>query len=171
MLYSFTMLQTKQGFKQLFMTYYNVLCNYAKSFVSDSELAKDVVQEVFMNLWKKRHDIDESRDLKSYLFTSTRNKSIELLRKNKRIQSLANTLEQDSTEIVQEIDEFTLKEKMFASIRQLPPKCRQVLLLSKQNGLTYTEIAEELNISVKTVENHMGKALKQLRQMLNPEGK
>lgn len=163
---------TKQDFKQLFEQYYNPLCNFANSILYDSNRAEDAVQDVFVKMWQKKDTLEGLENLKSYLFRATKNKCIEYLRKLKLDQKLseenARQLEVSSSiNTDDEADKYLLKEKLFKSIRQLPPKCRNVFTLSKINGLTYNEIAEELDISPKTVENQMGRALRLLREMMN----
>lgn len=163
---------TKQDFKQLFEQYYNPLCNFANSILYDSVKAEDAVQDVFVKMWQKKESIDGLENIKSYLFRATKNKCIEYLRKLKLDQKLseenARRIEVSSSiNTDDEADKYLLKEKLFKSIRQLPPKCRNVFTLSKINGLTYNEIAEELDISSKTVENQMGRALRLLREMMN----
>jgi len=163
---------TKQDFKQLFEDYYNPLCNFANSILYDSTKAEDAVQDVFVKMWQKKENLDGMENIKSYLFRATKNKSIEYLRKlkldkklseeNGRRLELSSSINTDD-----EADKYLLKEKLFKSIRQLPPKCRQVFTMSKINGLTYLEIAEELEISPKTVENQIGRALRLLRDMMN----
>lgn len=159
----------KAKFKLIFEEYHNALCNFAFGFMNDRSKAEDVVQDVFVKFWMKRHEIDESKNIKSFLFFSTRNRAIEIIRRNtldntmkaSKIRDVGDTAENDK-----EADKFMLKDKLFASIRQLPPKCQEVFKMSKLNGLTYAEIATELDISVKTVENQIGKALKILRLKL-----
>ena len=163
---------TKQDFKQLFEQYYNPLCNFANSILYDSTKAEDAVQDVFVKMWQKKDTLEDLEHLKSYLFRATKNKCIEYLRKLKLDQKLseesARQLEVSSSiNTDDEADKYLLKEKLFNSIRQLPPKCRDVFTMSKINGLTYNEIAEELGISSKTVENQMGRALRLLREMMN----
>jgi len=152
----------------VFKQYYNPLCNFAASILKDKKLAEDVVHDVFEKLWDKRSELNINDNEKSYLFTSVRNKAIEVIRKNKSDQKLEvdyinSTLENGLDEVS---DKYLLKEKLYRSIRQLPPKCQKVFLLNKINGLTYIEIADDLDISVKTVENHMGKAFRLLREMM-----
>lgn len=163
---------TKQEFKLLFEQYYNPLCNFANSILYDSAKAEDAVQDVFVKMWQKKDKIGGLENPKSYLFQATKNKCIEYLRKLKLDQKLSleneRRLEMSSSiNSDDEAEKYVLKEKLFNSIRQLPPKCRNVFTMSKINGLTYSEIAEELGISPKTVENQIGRALRLLREMMN----
>lgn len=164
-------IQTKEDFKKAFDQLYNPLCNFSASILNDEAGAEDVVQEVFVRLWNKRNEINISGDFKSYVFQAVKNKSLEVLRKKKsdlnRIQMAANVayVERDSP-IEREMQNFMLKEKLYNSLRQLPPKCREIFEMSKLEGLTYVEIADVLKISTKTVETQMSRALKILRETL-----
>lgn len=162
----------KQDFKKLFEQYYNPLCNFANSILNDSPKAEDAVQDVFVKIWNNKEALQNLENPKAYLFQATKNKSIEYLRKLKLNQKLSieneRRLEMSSRiNIDDEAEKYLLKEKLFNSIRQLPPKCGKVFTMSKINGLTYREISEELDISPKTVENQIGRALRLLREMMN----
>ncbi len=162
----------KDKYKQLFLVYYNPLCNFAFKIVQDKEVAKDIVNDVFLSYWNKLNSKTEFNNAKSYLFTSTKNKCLESLRRKKIESKYAEWAKKNlstSTQIDNEATKYMRKEQLYASIRQLPPKCREVFMMSKQNGLTYVEIAEELDISIKTVENHMGRAMRILRELMNPK--
>ncbi len=163
----------KNEFRQLFDQWFNPLCNYAYSLVQNHVLAKDIVQEVFIQIWEKREQIKDDIDLKPYLFKSTYNKTIEKFRQKKLRQKLAKenlikieNAEKETQDFELVSANYLLKEKLNNSIRQLPPKCQEVFLMSRKNGLTYDEIANDLGISKKTVENHMMKALDFLRKNL-----
>lgn len=154
-------------FQKVFRAYYNPLCNYAASIVNDRRLAQDVVQDVFTHLWAKRDSLQVGDDEKSYLFVAVKNKAIEKLRKKVSDAEVSQVLKLMAEHPVQQqAEKYVLREQINNSIRQLPPKCQEVFRMSKINGLTYSEIAEELEISVKTVENHIGKAYRLLREML-----
>ena len=160
---------SKAEYKRTFEEYYNPLCNFAFKIVNRKDLAEDVVQEVFVQIWQKRENIKLKASIKNYLFQSTRNKAIEILRKKKLENDYKEhelSLKTEAYEIEEEANNYMLKERLKRSIRQLPPKCQEIFVMSKMNGLTYAEIAEELDLSVKTVENQMGRALKLLREML-----
>ncbi len=161
--------KSKEEYRRVFEEFYNPLCNFAHKYVENSDAAEDVVQEVFVQMWQKRDQIVLTTSMKSYLFQSTRNKAIEILRRRKLQKAYVEeeSHKADSFyEIDNEADNYMIKEQLNKSIRQLPPKCQKIFVLSKMNGLTYGEIAEELNLSVKTVENQIGRGLKLLRGML-----
>ncbi len=158
----------EQAFELLFRKYYVRLCAYSNKFLNEPEDAKEIVQDVFAKIWEGRYDIDPECSLKSYVFKIAQNLSINKLRRNK--------VESRYTEIYKivyiENHEFSAYESLVAreleynithSIENLPTECRKVFELSRVEGLKYREIAETLNISVKTVEAQMSKALRSLR--------
>lgn len=134
-------------------------------------LAEDIVQDVFLKIWKKRSEFDIHDDLKSYLFTSVRNRSFEHLRRDRMISNHEENIKLNESLLheteIDEIEKYVRLEKIYQAINTLPTKCKEVFSLSKINGLSYAEIAEHLNISVKTVENQIIRALKLLREKVN----
>ncbi len=133
-------------------------------------MAQDVVQDVFTKLWDKRDNVSIDSNEKSYLFQAVKNRSLEILRKQKNDQKVSTAdykdLYVDGSEIDEQARKYMLKEFLYKSIRQLPPKCQEIFVMNKVNGLTYNEIALDLDISVKTVENHIGKAYRKLRELM-----
>jgi len=130
-------------------------------------MAQDVVQDVFTHLWERRNSISVKENEKSYLFSAVKNKAIENLRKKASDAKVTEVLKQlQGSTVEEQADRLVQRERINKSIRQLPPKCQEIFLLSKVNGLTYAEVATELNISVKTVENQIGKAYRLVRSML-----
>lgn len=156
------------------MAHYVPLCNYAYSLVSDRLLAEDVVQDIFLHLWKNNESLSINSTMKSFLFTSVKNKVYENARSRKSYQKALDSYKQkhgsDTVEMSSESDKYMSMERLSSLLRHLPPKCRNVFALNKLNGLTYAEIAESEGISVKTVENHMLKALKILRTEYSKSG-
>ncbi len=157
------------GLEQLFRDHYSALCRFAYQKVRDWEVAEDVVQDVFADLWRRRKQLQITTSLKSYLYTATKNRSLNHIQKEKRHSELQQTfVEQvaftEPTEPEEETDE--LQGRIKTAIESLPPKCREVFELSRFEGMTYQEIADEMGIAKKTVENQMGKALGLLRTSL-----
>ncbi|MGB1241693.1 MAG: RNA polymerase sigma-70 factor [Chitinophagales bacterium] len=164
--------QTIQEYQQAFDSYYQPLCNFAYQYVKDWDEAEDVVQAVFINLWKKRNQLEIRTKLSSYLFTATKNNALMTLRRQQYKSNYVEHIQQNAVgsyqdnNIDEEAEQLLLKEKILTAIQTLPPKCQQIFKLSKLSGLTYKEIADDMSISVKTVENQMSKALKILRTQL-----
>ncbi|MDN5213368.1 RNA polymerase sigma-70 factor [Fulvivirgaceae bacterium BMA12] len=152
----------ESAFEHLFKTHHAFLCNVAYSVVKDKDEAKDVVQQVFLKLWQSKTEIQSA---KSYLHRAVVNAAINHLDKNK------NTVKVELPENMASVNEDgqgvalkALADIVLAEVRKLPPKCQTVFSLSRYEGLNNQEIADYMDISVKTVENQMGKALKILRQ-------
>ena len=160
----------KNRFREVFKEYYNPLCNFAVSITSDRKMAQDVVQDVFTKLWDKRKELSINSNEKSYLFQAVKHRAYEILRKRQNESKLDVTDFEESysreKDLEEQADKFMLKEFLYNSIRQLPPKCQEIFVLNKVNGLTYTEIADDLDISVKTVENQIGRAYRKLRILM-----
>ena len=151
-------------FEMLFKEHYNTLANYAYSILKSKENAEDVVQDVFVKLWQNTPDVITTPQVKFYLVTATKNSCISFLRRHAgktfvqpedahlaQVEDPARKDEQDITNIINK------------ALATLPPQCMAVFKLSRFGKLTYQQIADELGISVKTVENHMGKALRIMR--------
>jgi RNA polymerase sigma-70 factor (ECF subfamily) len=135
--------------------------------VKDFETAKEIVQDAFISLWEKRETIDVSRPVKSYLTMVIHNKCSNYLRDNRKfdqnilnIENLLEVPEYDGADILVEQE---LKLKIDLSIAELPEKCREIFVLNRYENLKYQEIADKLQISVKTVETQMSKALQHMR--------
>ena len=152
----------------LFNNHYTELCRKAYRIVNNKEISEDIVQDVFFKLWDKKEKIDIKTSLKAYLNRMVFNESISFLRKNKETFEFSDVIEQTETnpEPENKIEQEELKSIINSAINELPPRCKTIFLLSRIEALTYKQIAEQLEISVKTVENQMGKALKTLRKTL-----
>ncbi len=155
-------------FSKLFNDYYEALCFFANKYLLDMDLARSLVQQVFVDLWAKRKKLNIHYSPKSYLYNAVKNRSIDHLRKEKRNISISNpdvsAMELPFQDLVEEAE---LNKRINDSINKLPGRCREIFILCRFEGLKYTEIAEKLNISVKTVEMQMGIALKKLRENLS----
>ena len=162
----------KPAFDVLFRKYYKHLCRFAISLNGSETAAEEAVQEVFINIWDQRHHVSVSKSLVSYLFQAVRNKVYEQFRK---VQTRAK-YEEEYIANIPEYDEpqdnsmnnYEIACLVWNAVEQLPDKCKEIFQLSRDEGLTYNEIAAHLNISAKTVENQMGIAFKKLREILSP---
>jgi len=160
----------KAQFEALFNTHYSNLCSYAHNFLKDLEASEEVVQEVLFKLWVNRESIEITTSVQSYLFRAVRNSCLNVLKHvairenykvhNERIIQMEERSEEDHM-IVSE-----LEQKIRQTIDQLPLERRKIFIMSRYDGLKYQEIADKLEISIKTVENQMGSALKFLRTEL-----
>jgi RNA polymerase sigma-70 factor (family 1) len=161
--------QLYHSFQQLFNTWYNTLCNYAYSFLKDRDTSEDIVQEVFVRIWEDRPQIIGTEGVRYYLFTAVRNNCISRLRKEKR-QVVLSLDEGMPTPAPERREDPDYRALVRIAIDELPPRCREVFLLSRFSKMTYKDIARSLDISEKTVENQLGKALKLIRAFLKGKG-
>ena len=154
------------SFEELFRSYFTPLMLFARKILVDEDDAREVVQKVFIALWEKREDIDLTTSMKAYLYTSVHNRSLNVLRDRKKYSDGELPEVAGEWDVSAQIESMELEQKIHEAIRSLPDKCRLIFELNRFKGLKYSEIARELNISVKTVENQMSKALKLLREKL-----
>jgi RNA polymerase sigma-70 factor (ECF subfamily) len=158
----------EQAFELLFRKYYVSLCCFANKYSNDQEEAREVVQEVFTKIWEGREDIDPEESLKAFLFKITRNICINKLRR-KKVESkyieIYKLVYVDNREVspYESLIADELNDNIATALGKIPPKCKRIFNLSRVEGLKYSEIAENLHISVKTVEAQMSKALQILR--------
>jgi RNA polymerase sigma-70 factor (ECF subfamily) len=157
-------------FEKLFKEHFTGLCYFAQKYLGDMDTSKEVVHAVFIKIWENRAGFDFEKPAKSYLFTSVYNRSMNVIRDNKKFSSSDDN---DAHDASLETGEFTdtmevaeLEGQIKMAIQKLPEKCREVFELNRFEGKKYAEIAEHLNISVKTVEAQMSKALKVLKTEL-----
>jgi RNA polymerase sigma-70 factor, ECF subfamily len=154
-------------FRRLFNDHFTGLCQFASGYVKDSEVAKEIVQDAYVSLWEKRLTIDISKQVKSYLTTTVRNKCLNHLRDHKKFSHDLLALENLSSETVfiqpDKLVESEIGERISTALGELPEKCREVFLLSRNQEMKYQQIADALQISVKTVETQMSKALRHMR--------
>ena len=159
----------EQAFQVLFKKYYSAMCHFARQFLNDSEMADETVQDMFVKIWEKRESLNIETSVKHYFFRSVRNHCLNQIQHEKIKKQYAKVvLESASHEISPEqyFIEVDLVKRIEASIEALPPKRKEIFRLSREQGMKYRDIAETLNISVKTVEAQMGLALKHLRDEL-----
>lgn len=163
----------KKAYEFLFRNYYAALCHYAERYLKDPSLAEDVVAQVFCNLFIKRHEL-VIRSVEPYLFFSVRNSALNSLRSRKNISEIDEVSDNEmsslsglagndfSSPMLHREAEKLLED----AINTLPPQCRQVFLLSRNERLSHKEIAQKLGISVNTVETQMSRAIKKLSKLL-----
>lgn len=159
----------QKTYEQHFHAHYRELCLFAVRFVKDFETAREIVQDSFLTLWEKREIIDTSRSVNSYLSTTVRNRCLNHLRDTRKFN--INLLQiEDISEFSYaqplKMEEAELSGRIRNAVLELPEKCREVFELSRNEHLKYQEIASRLNISVKTVEAQMSKALFHMREKL-----
>lgn len=160
----------KKAFENLFREYYPYLCSFAKKYVDDIDESKDIVHNVFLNLWQKQGELDSERSLKPYLFKAVHNRCLNHIRDRKKIVRHDLMMEDEPLESFIEssdyLEQSELELKIAKCIDELPDSCRHIFKLSRFEEKKYKEIADQMGISVKTVEGQMTKALKILRTQL-----
>ena len=166
--------ELKQGnekaFIQLYETYKDVIYAYSLKLLKSQANAEEILQDVFMKVWQKRETLDTSLSFKSYLYTIARNKCFDFLEKAANNSKLRETLFYQSQKSFVPAD-LKLIESDFEKIKEeayntLPSKRREIFVLSRENGMTYDEIGEQLGISTSTVKTQMSKALESMRSFL-----
>lgn len=162
----------KNALEKLFFEYYHDLCAYAFQMIKSAEQAEDIVQDVFYNIWKGRPKWHIRTSLKAYLFQSVRNHTLNYIHKSNYYRKIRD-------EFAKEIDwteengnglnqaKQQLVDRIWAAVQEMPQRRQSVFILHQKHGLTYKEIADVLNIKCKTVENHMGFALNEIRERLD----
>ncbi len=155
------------AYRQLFMQFYNKLSRFVMGFTKSKELTEEIVSDVFINVWRRRKNLVEVKNLKLYLYVSAKNTAFNYLKKLHR-EKLTDL---DSVEIEPE-DPFAdpssalitreMNLKLKTAIDALPPRCKLIFTLIKEDGLTYKQTAELLNIAESTVENQLSIALKRI---------
>lgn len=166
--------QLKEGgitvFEMHFRTYYQPLCNYAYTFIQDKDEAEEIVQSSFLSFWEKRQTLAIHTSLKSYLYTMVRNACFNVIKHEKIKQKHAAehlaTGDTAHESVANTVLASELEQRIHEAMEQLPAQCRLIFKLSRFEELKYAEIADQLTLSVKTVENQMGKALRIMRDQL-----
>ncbi len=162
---------TSKEFKNKFDELYLPLCMYALRITSDREESEDIVQQAFAYTCERLGDDEEIASIKSYLYRAVHNLAITRMRRLARTDQMNEDIEMAGEVTEEEIDTSERDAILWREIGKLPDRCREVFLMSKRDGYTNREIAEELGISEKTVENQMTKAYSRLRESLMPAGR
>ncbi|HMQ45994.1 MAG TPA: RNA polymerase sigma-70 factor [Saprospiraceae bacterium] len=162
----------QQAFALIFNQYYSWLCERAYPFCQCEQKAKEIVLDVFTKLWNRKDEISTDTQLKSYLFIAVRNRALDYFRQAQLHQKRQANVQVFYTEISESPEEGFICEEFTKAvelaINNLPPQGQYIFRLSRERNLKYREIAEELSISIKTVETHMRRAFIQLREELSP---
>lgn len=159
----------KSALKALFELHYHGICQTIHRYVADHALVEDLAQEVFVRFWEKRQQITIAVSVQAYLRRMAVNEALGWLRRNKRWEEEEFHPEMSAALDYSAEEQFMqgeMERSIASAIDALPPKCRMVFQLSRFEELTYQEIADQMGISIKTVENQMGKALRLLRERL-----
>lgn len=159
----------KAAFNKLFLRYYDKLCQFVGHYVRDPDIAEDIVQEFFYKIWINRTTWNFTPNIVSYLYKAARNYSLNHLKNNKIKDKFLDDFNESfylSETPEKELIDKEFNDRVHAVINELPEQCRIIFKMKKFDGLKYAEIAEIKNISVKTVETQMGRALKYLRKRL-----
>ncbi len=160
-----------EAYKYLFELYYKELYFFARKFLENREVAEEIVQDVFIALWENKDLPDIHTSLKSYLYTSIKNRSINYLKSkinNIKFVSIESTLSEnhiladDQPLELEELDELIQK-----AVSSLPPRCKEMFHLSRNSKMTYQEIADALNVSKETVKSQISDAIKKIKTYLN----
>jgi len=167
--------QLYRQFQTVFHTHYKPLCSYAFTLIKNKDNCEDIVQEVFTRIWEDRKDLIAAPSVRFYLFVAVRNNCISFLRRDKRFPIVEWKDEGSSFSDPSPVDPgagpaHDHTPVLEEAIGRLPPKCREVFTLTRISGMSYRQVAEALEISEKTVENQVGKALKMLRAFLKEKG-
>jgi RNA polymerase sigma-70 factor (family 1) len=157
------------AYEELFLSFAPMLIRFSKSIVHNSEEAEEIVSDVFMRIWEKRKSLDHIHNLRFYLYAATRNFSINRLKSAQRSATIGlehldfDNHDASPADIASSNDMFRHFQE---AVNELPPKCRAIFKLAKEDGLKQKEIAELLHISLKTVENQLAIALQKLGQRI-----
>lgn len=160
----------RRVFEEIFHTYYAPLCSYCLRYVSGPEEAEEIVQDLFFKLWARRNELVINTSLQAYLYRAVRNYALNYLKHRKTHKEFENYVgfqtRQTSVNPVSALEDDEMQRVMKLAVLSLPEKRREIFEMSRYDGLKNAEIAEKLNLSLKTIENQMTKAFEQLRLVL-----
>ncbi len=161
----------QRSFRYLFDYYYPKLINYSRYLLESKSGADEVISNVFIGIWNNRSHMDKIEKFDSYVFRAIKNKCLSYLRDMHRLQfeelnigdsKLIKSVRSPESDLIND----ELRDEILGALDNLPPRCRLVFELIKQDGFKYKEVAELLDVSVNTIENQMGKAMAKLRSKL-----
>lgn len=159
------------SFEAVFKMHYAELCGFANKYLNDLDSAEEIVQGLFVKLWENREKLSIETSMKSYLFSAARNACLNVL-KHQKIKGAYEEHNQreialNQLDVSDEVQASELEDRIRAGIERMPEGRRKIFVMSRYEGLKYKEIAAQLNISIKTVENQMGSAIKFMRSELS----
>ncbi len=162
------------AFRGLFKKYYTPLCYYSMKTVGNKEIAEEVVSDVFMKFWRDRHKIQIHTSFDAYIFRSVKNHSLDYLRSSLNEKIIKepitgyynDTIAADNESPINQSQYLETAQIIEEAISRLPQQCQLIFRMNRLDGLKYREVAQELNLSMKTIEAQVSKALKQLRTEL-----
>ena len=161
----------ESAFELLYHSYKRPLAINLLRLLKSEELAEEVLQDLFIRIWDKRHQIDPDKSFSSFLFTVAKNMVYDLFRKSARDERLTAYLMANSSELYSHVEEQLFKKEneqlLYATLDKLPPQRRRVFMLFKIEEKSYKEISEELGISKATINEHITKANRFLKEQLS----
>lgn len=160
------------AYKELFFAFYKPLLQFAQSFVRSADMAKEIASDVFIIIWERRQQLQEIENIKVYLYVTTKNTALKyLLKQQKQVAITIDELAVELKSTYHNPEELMVTAEMKAridqAINQLPPRCKIIFKLIKEDGLRYKEVAEVLNVSVKTIDNQLAIALRKIGNTIN----
>lgn len=163
-------ISTERELEQLFNLYYAPLVAFANKYTKDMDGSREIVQELFIHLFEKKETLKIEQSVKSYLYQSTRNRCLNYLKKQKvefrQREFYRNEVFDDRVEFQDQVEQVEFESQIYQLIESLPSGCQKVFTMSRFEGMKNDEIAQQLNISKRTVETHISKALRILRDKI-----
>lgn len=168
---------SEKAFRIIMDHWYSRLFNFANGYLNNDENSKEVLQDVFLRLWDHRQKLTDNTILNAYLFTLTRNRCIDLIRRERLMMQFRTDKQEEYRRLTENFDALSdpILDDIFAmeiqteinhAVNGLPDQCRKVFIMSRSNGLKNKEISETMDLSEKTVESHLTKALKTIKLTL-----
>ncbi len=160
----------EHAYEVLFKSYYTELVMHANRYLYDFESSREIVQDLFVHIYEKRHKLDINSSIKSYLFRSIQNRCINFINAQKTRNKYADHIKSKNlykeNSLEKDLEAAELEYNLYTAIGELPPKCRMIFKMNRFEGLSNGEIAKRLELSKRTVETQITKALKILREKL-----
>lgn len=161
----------EEAFEALFLAYYTDLCRFAARYVSSSDVVEDLIQDIFLSVWKRRETLDPQQNIRAYLYKATRNEAFKHLNRKRVRKRYRDRRAGEELPVRAGPEEAFRHRELEVAVQEaldaLPERRCHIFVLSRQHGLTYAEIADLLDISIKTVETQMGRALRMLEKHLS----